>query len=226
MSFLVSAPSTADDYYLVTDIGRAELANPDRIWHDFDITVDAGYESTKHERSPTWAVGIGKRYQWGAIEGVYQDFGDTKSYAGYPYDPGAPGSSPGGCAWPCTPTQWVYHYGYARGVTAKAIPEYGLTDDVALVFIAGVTAYYAKFEYTIANENGNPYAKGFGAQKDFSSVGLSAMWGGGLRIGDFLLKFESHESIRAKNSTENGKGSFQKAKSATVSVRKNIKWLK
>lgn len=194
--------------YTVLEVGQSRFRG-NGLWANFaPISQQHDYEWMAKERAGAWTLGFGARTDFGAIEVAYHDLGNTTSFAGYPHiDPGAPNLPPG-CGYPCgMPTQWVYHYGEAQALSLSALPETKL-GPLTLFARAGAALYRAKFEYHIANEDGDPSNKFFSGSTKWSYYGFTPLYGLGARIGAFSIEAKRFHNLEAKHH-EHGSGSWR-----------------
>lgn len=221
--FLLTCYQASANSYLIVNYGESRLrGNGD--WHNWSPATSIGYSSTDNETSNTYSIGVGKRYGWGSVELSYQDFGDSSSYAGYPYDPGFGGCDP--AAWPCNlNTQWVYHYGEARGINLSVLPEWKI-GRVGLFSRLCASYYEASFTYKIANERGVPNARQFDYEGGWTSSGISPCFGLGIRVGDYTLETTRYHSIEAIRDSEGSdsemRGHFKTIDTITIGIRKDF----
>jgi hypothetical protein len=214
---LLSIACHAEDYAVIT-LGRSHFGNPEKVWHNFGPTTAYGYGSVENEHSNTWALGFGRRFSWGRIEASYQDFGETKSYAIYPPDPGSP-ALPTGCAtYPCgVKPQVVYHIGTAQGINLTAALDYRIGD--AAVFVkGGLIGYRATFKYYIADPQNDPNGKVPQAEKWDPTYAIHATYGFGISYRALSLEMTRYPYVMARNS-EHGYGNFQRIDTVTLNLR-------
>jgi hypothetical protein len=205
--------------YVTFGLGNSKFVG-NGYWYNFaPIHRDYGFQWTATERSNTWRLGVGRAFSWGSLELALQDFGETNSFAGYPYDPGSP-SLPNDCQYPCTPTQWVHHRGAAQGLSLSASPELKL-GKAALFGRAGAALYRATFEYEIANEKGQPMASQFDATNRWSYIGLTHLYGFGARLGGVSLEYTRYPLIEAQH-REYFTGSWKGIDTITLTYRAGL----
>lgn len=216
LALLVSTSANAQVYGTIS-FGKSKFNNPVGVWHDFKPITYYGFSWVAMEQSNTWSIGLGKKYRWGSLEAAFHDFGETKSYAGYPYDEGSP-SLPSECDYPCTAPQWVYHYGTAQGISLSALPEYSFWKNAGLFARFGATLYRATFEYHIADIAQSPNRRASVPVKWEPTYAISPMYGIGIRLGHVSLEVSRHQKIEAKH-PEHQTGSFQQIDTVTISYR-------
>ena len=210
--------ATGAETYALVQVGKAHFANPARVWHNFDPVTRHGYGWEANERSSAWAIGLGRKLFWGALEVAYHDFGETNSYAAYPYDEGSP-SLPPGCVYPCTNPQWVYHHGTAQGLAFSVLPEIKpLRADFALFARAGLTLYRATFDYCIADMERFPEARQPNCRKWHPTYAVTPHYGLGVRVGWLTLEVTRYHDLRARD-PEHQFGNFQRIDTFAVGAR-------
>jgi len=228
ISLALISPAHASDYYFVFGADATHFVNAEKLWHGNPPMVAQGYDSTANEKSNGWHIGAGRRLtsgfyalggrvSLGSVELAYHDHGRTSSFAGYPYDEGTGPSCQ--IAWPCTPTQWVYHHGKARSISLTVLPEIAW-GDFALFSILGVDAFKATFSYSIANEEGDPMARDFSSENSWSAYGLTGVAGLGIRNGDISLSVRRYLSLEARAEET---GSWQHLDVIGLTYRSRIK---
>ena len=213
---MVCSRAHAETYGTVA-LGKSRFSNPEKVWQNFAPTSAYGYGTVAMEVSNSWAIGVGRRFDFGSVDVRYQDFGETKSYAAYPYDPGSQ-NLPSNCNYPCTPPQWVYHYGTAQGITVAGNLEEKLGKKTALYARAGLTFYRATFEYHIADPYANPDERVAIEQKWPTTYGISPAYGFGLRHGWLFVEFMRHADVSAKH-PEHKHGNFQRIDSVLLGLQ-------
>ncbi len=210
----ISAPAHATDFYFTAGVGQASLNHPgDNKWF-----IQKGWDYTIDGKSTGFRLGLGAQFsKYLALEANYHNLGKYEHFALFMMNEDVYSeSSPTLCTGTCEPTTAGYLSGRANAVSLTAMPTLPITKDLSIYGRLGAAYFRAQFDVRFIPTD--PMQRQWHHIR-MSSSGITPVWGGGVKYGNWGLDVIQMPAVKVKSSDGACCGPYTSAAAYTISYQ-------